>query len=141
MRKSVQWILLYSLLSFSTVKPVSTTKFVVGATLTAAVGGFIYHIWTNYNVTRTLKRLFTSRCDALEKQLEDIKTNTEQLQTDFLEQKTLLRAIDQADNTTKRMLILLLKMHYLNLSAEQKHIFMPLLQEIDPTLCTEIISH
>ncbi|HBR70243.1 TPA: hypothetical protein DIC20_02920 [Candidatus Dependentiae bacterium] len=130
MKKLIQLAFLITLLNVSTVKPFSSLRLFLGTTALVTTTAIAYHIWTHYNVTRTLKRLFNRRCDELDQKLTGIKKDTEDLKLDSAENKELLKRLQEATGETKQMLLLLLQMQFSHLSDAQKRAWRPILEQI-----------
>jgi len=128
MIKLIQVALLASTFNFSTVQPISKTKFLIGTTVIAATSAFLYHVWTNYHITRTLTGTVNRRCNSIEKHLDDIKTDLA-----ALDEK--IANICQTMGEDRQLILLLL---YEILPPDRKEHFKLTLKRIKPELCTQL---
>lgn len=133
MKKLIQTVLLFALLlNVSATQPIHRIKIFLGTTALAATAAVAYHIWTHYNVTRTLTRLINRRSDELKKDMEDLKT-------DLSEQKELLKKLQEATGETKQLLLLLLQIQFSRLSPAEKRTLEPFLEKISTELKNQIM--
>jgi len=119
MYKITKLALLLSLFSFSVTKPLIPFKLLLGTTAAVATSAAAYHVWSHYQVTKTLGRLINTRCDRLDESVDSMSKNIEAINDRLSTQEELLRTVLGTVNKNHGMLRTLLTLKSPKLSPKQ----------------------
>jgi hypothetical protein len=133
MNKSYRLILLFLLFFASTTKPmIQRAKFIFGTTAIIGVVSVGYHIWKNYWLGRNLESGIHRGIAPLRQAIDNQTHQIEELQSGqremnenvfpFMMEK--LQLLEITSGTNRTMLKLLIKMQLVQLTPEQRNIFL-----------------